>query len=105
LPTLHGYRQSNLRANSQAKVCALVIVKALQGKEMVPPFFINACYSILGKDYGISVAAVYHLEGDKIKWTRGAGGISPMDGSPELRKREVLYAHSWFKNLTHDIFG
>ena len=20
-------------------------------------------------------------------------------------KREVLYAHSWFKNITHDIFG
>ncbi len=92
-------------ANSQAKVCALVIVKALKGEEMVPPFLINACYSMIGKEYGISVAAVYHLEGDKIKWIRGAGGISPMDGSPELRKREVLFAHSWFKNLTHDIFS
>ncbi|RKZ37237.1 MAG: cytochrome C [Gammaproteobacteria bacterium] len=96
--------RSAYAANSQAKVCAVAVVKALQGEEMGTPSYLNACYSIVGKDYGISVAAVYRLEGDKIKWIRGAGGLSPMDASAEVRKREMYYAHSWFKNITYDMF-
>jgi len=93
-------------ANSQAKVCAIAVVKALQGgEEMGSPYYMTACYSVLGEDYGISLSAVYHLEGDKIALIKGAGGYSPMDATPEVRKREVLYAHSWFKNITNDIFG
>jgi len=97
--------KSAYAANSQAKVCAVAVVKALQGEEMGTPSYINACYSIVGKDYGFSVVAVYRLEGDKIKWIKGAGGLSPMDASAEIRKREVFYAHSWFNNITHDMFG
>jgi sulfide dehydrogenase [flavocytochrome c] flavoprotein subunit len=95
--------KSGYAANSQAKVCATAIVAALQGKEMVVPSYLNTCYSIVGENYGISVAAVYRLEGEVIKQV--SGGVTPMDATAEQRKREMMYAHSWFTNITGDIFG
>lgn len=99
--------KSAYAANSQAKVCAAAVVAALQGKEMVEPSYVNTCYSIVGEDYGISVAAVYRYDADQklIAPVKGAGGLSPMDARPEDRKREVQYAYSWFQNITTDIFG
>ncbi|NIV32049.1 MAG: cytochrome C, partial [Anaerolineae bacterium] len=56
-----------------------------------------------------SVAAVYRLgqhEGkQRINPVKGAGGLTPMDASDEHLRREVGYAHSWFNNITHDVFG
>lgn len=99
--------KSGYAANSQGKVCATAIVAALQGKEMVTPSYVNTCYSIIGTDYGISVAAVYRLseDGSTIAGVEGAGGLTPANASAADRKREVTYAHSWFKNITHDMFG
>jgi sulfide dehydrogenase [flavocytochrome c] flavoprotein subunit len=78
----------------------------LQGKEMTEPSYINTCYSIVGKDFGISVAAVYRLGTDGvITPVEGSGGVSPKDATPEYRKREVAYAHTWFNNVTQDMFG
>ena len=53
------------------------------------------------------MAAVYRLsaDGKTIAGIEGAGGLSPMDASPETRRRVVQYAYSWFKNITADIFG
>ncbi|MCB1861610.1 MAG: FCSD flavin-binding domain-containing protein, partial [Gammaproteobacteria bacterium] len=31
--------------------------------------------------------------------------VTPSDASPEQLKRDVGYAHSWFNNITNDIFG
>ena len=97
--------KSAYAANSQAKVCVEAIVAELQGREMAPPSYINTCYSIVGKDFGISVAAIYHLEEEQIVEIEGSGGNSPLDASPEYRKREMAYAHSWFKNITYDMFN
>jgi sulfide dehydrogenase [flavocytochrome c] flavoprotein subunit len=36
---------------------------------------------------------------------KGAGGLTPGDASDQMRAREAAYAHSWFNNMTHDIFG
>ena len=74
------------------------------GKEPGTPSYVNTCYSIVGKDYGISVAAVYRLAADGSKITKVSGGLTPMDASAETRKREVAYAYSWFDNITSDIF-
>jgi sulfide dehydrogenase [flavocytochrome c] flavoprotein subunit len=102
--------KSGYSANSQAKVCAAAIVAMLGGQEPGTPSYINTCYSIVGKDYGISVAAVYRLgQDDKgeqvIAGVKGAGGLTPMDASQEHLRREVSYAHSWFNNITRDVFG
>jgi len=100
-----GMPKSGYSANSQAKVCAAAIAALLNGQEPGTPSYVNTCYSIAGKDYGFSVAAVYRLAEDGSKITGVSSGLTPGDASPEQLKREVLYAHSWFKNITHDIFG
>lgn len=97
--------KSAYAANSQAKVCANAVVAALQGKDPSLPTYVNTCYSIIGEDYGISVAAVYRFQDGVIAPVKGAGGLSPKDATPEYRKREVVFAHSWFKNITQDMFS
>lgn len=99
--------KSAYSANSQAKVCAAAVVAALQGKDMVTPAYTNTCYSMVGPDYGISVAAVYNYkaEDNSIAPVQGAGGVSAKDASAEDRKREMLYGHSWFNNIVEDMFG
>jgi sulfide dehydrogenase [flavocytochrome c] flavoprotein subunit len=99
--------KSAYAANSQGKVAAAAVVAALQGKEMVEPAYVNTCYSIVGDDFGISVAAVYRFDKAKkeIISVEGSGGVSPADASEDDRKREVIYAHSWFKNIVQDMFN
>jgi sulfide dehydrogenase [flavocytochrome c] flavoprotein subunit len=100
-----GMPKSGYAANSEAKVCAAAVVAMLNGKEPGTPSYVNTCYSVVGKDYGISVAAVYRLAKDKSKIIKVSGGLTPKDASADQRKREVAYAHSWLKNITDDIFG
>lgn len=92
-------------ANSQAKVAAMAIIARFNGLEPGEPTYANTCYSIVGEDHGISVAAVYRLnpETGAIESIPDSGGVTPMDASPEARKREVSYAHSWFKNVISDM--
>jgi sulfide dehydrogenase [flavocytochrome c] flavoprotein chain len=97
--------KSAFSANSQAKVCAAAVVAALAGVEAATPAYTNTCYSLVGPDYGISVAGVYKLEGGKLAAVKGAGGVSPENAPAEVRKREALYAQSWFRNITEDVFG
>ncbi|ROR32664.1 FCSD flavin-binding domain-containing protein [Inmirania thermothiophila] len=99
--------KSGYAANSQAKVCAAAVVALLNDQAPPEPSYVNTCYSIVGPDWGISVAAVYRYNREKneIEGVKGAGGLTPMDATPEHRRREVAYAHSWFNNITRDIFG
>ncbi len=100
--------KSGYSANSQAKVCAAAVVGMLNGKaDGGTPSYVNTCYSIVGKDYGISVAAVYRLNEAKnlIGKVKGSGGLTPKNASAEARRREVEYAYSWYNNIMADIFG
>ena len=99
-----GMPKSGYAANSEAKVCAASVAALLNGQEPGTPAYVNTCYSIVGKDWGISVAAVYRLAEDGSAITSVSGGLTPTDATPEMRKREVAYAHSWFTNITNDIF-
>ncbi|QYZ66718.1 MAG: cytochrome C [Gammaproteobacteria bacterium (ex Lamellibrachia satsuma)] len=100
-----GMPKSGYAANSEAKVCAASIAALLNGHEPGTPAYVNTCYSIIGKDYGISVAAVYRLAKDGSKITKVSGGLTPKDASAEMRAREVQYAYSWFDNITNDAFN
>ncbi len=103
-----GMPKSGYAANSQGKVTAAAIVAALKGTDMASQAYVNTCYSIVGPDYGISVAAVYELGKDKEKGTpkinKLSGGLTATDASAETRAREVQYAYSWYNNITSDIF-
>lgn len=100
-----GMPKSGYAANSEAKVCAASVVAMLKGDEAPIPSYVNTCYSIIGKDYGISVAAVYRLAKDGSKIEKVSGGLTPDDASADHHKREVDYAYSWMKNMTTDVFG
>lgn len=100
-----GMPKSGYSANSQAKVCAAAIAAMLNGQEPGTPSYVNTCYSIAGKDYAFSVAAVYRLAEDGSKIEAVSSGVTPADATAEQFRRDVAYAHSWFRNITHDIFG
>lgn len=97
--------KSGYAANSEAKVCAAAVYAALTNTTMAEPSWVNTCYSVLksGED-AISVANVFALKDGKIVSVEGSGGVSGKF-DPEMRKREELYAHSWFNNITSDVFN
>ena len=99
--------KSGYAANSEAKVCAASVVALLNGDGIPQPSFVNTCYSVIAPGDGISVAMVYNYSDGKINKVKGSGGLTPGYGKTtmEMREREVLYAHSWFKNITKDVFG
>jgi len=97
--------KSGYAANSEAKVVAAAVVDMVNGREPGTPSWVNTCYSIVAPQDGISVAMVYNLVDGKVAKVKGSGGLTPMDSSPADRAREVQYAHSWFNNITSDIFG
>jgi sulfide dehydrogenase [flavocytochrome c] flavoprotein subunit len=99
--------KSGYSANSQGKVAAAAIIAMLNDEEPGIPAYVNTCYSIIGKDYGISVAAVYRLseDGSTIAGVEGSGGLTPSDAADFALKREVEYAYSWYNNIVHDIFS
>ncbi|MBK1619371.1 cytochrome C [Lamprobacter modestohalophilus] len=99
--------KSGYSANSQAKVAAAAVIALLNDKEPGIASYVNTCYSIVGKDYGISVAAVYRLseDGSSIASVEGSGGVTPADAPEFALKREVAYAYSWYNNIVADSFG
>lgn len=100
-----GMPKSGYAAATQGKACAAAIVALLKGQEVGSPSYANTCYSIIAKDWGISVAAIYRLAEDGSKITKVSGGLTPMDASDEAHKRAVLNTYSWFNNITSDAFG
>ena len=97
--------KSGYAASSQGKVCATAIVASLSGQDMPEPSYVNTCYSLVGPDYGISVAAVYRLGDDGIAGVEGAGGVSPKDADSDFRVAESRYAVGWYQSITADIWG
>jgi sulfide dehydrogenase [flavocytochrome c] flavoprotein subunit len=97
--------KSGFAASSQGKVCATAIVASLSGQEMPDPSYVNTCYSLVGPDYGISVAAVYRMGDNGIAAVAGAGGVSPKDADAEFRVAESRYAVGWYQSITSDIWG
>lgn len=100
-----GMPKSGYSANSQAKVVASAIKASFDGKDAPIPAYVNTCYSIAGPGYGFSVAAVYRLKADGSKIQKVSGGLTAQDASATTRASEETYAHSWYKNITSDIFG
>ncbi|MGV6818081.1 MAG: FCSD flavin-binding domain-containing protein [Thiotrichales bacterium] len=95
--------KSGYAANSEAKVCAAAVVDLLNGREPGEPSWVNTCYSLVGPDYGISVAMVYDLTKEgKVGKVKGSGGLSPKGGNRHL---EAIYSENWLVNILQDIYG
>ena len=96
--------KSGFSASSQGKVTAAAIVAMLQGKEPTSPSFANTCYSVVGPDYGISVANVFVVKDGKLAAAPG-GGVSPAQADAAFRKAEARYAESWYKANAAEVWG
>lgn len=96
--------KSGFSASSQGKVTAAAIVAILQGKEPTSPSFANTCYSVVGPDYGISVANVFVVKDGKLAMAPG-GGVSPAQADAAFRKAEARYAESWYKANAAEVWG
>lgn len=97
--------KSAYAANMQAKICAHAIARELAGEPVVDTRMVNACYSLVAPDYGISVTEVYELNGDTIATIQNAGGISALAADAVTREAESDYARSWYQNIVRDSFG
>src|SRR5690606_29223074 len=97
--------KSGFSANTQGKVVAASIVAALGGEATPEPVWANTCYSLIGPDYGISVAGVYRAADGKVISVEGSGGVSPADADAAYRKREAEYTLGWYSAITQDIWG
>ncbi|MCO5148055.1 MAG: NAD(P)/FAD-dependent oxidoreductase [Aquamicrobium sp.] len=97
--------KSGFSANTQGKVVAASIVAALGGEATPEPVWANTCYSLIGPDYGISVAGVYRAEDGKVISVEGSGGVSPAEADAAFRKREAQYTLGWYAAITQDIWG
>ncbi len=100
-----GMPKSAFAANAQAKVCAAALVELLAGRKPAEPILINTCYSLLAADYGISIAGVYRPDKGQLTDVPGAGGVSPLEVVGGFRGQEALYASSWFRTITSEVFG
>lgn len=100
-----GMPKSAFAANAQAKVCAAALVELLAGRKPVDPILINTCYSLLAADYAISIAGVYRPDKGQLTDVPGAGGVSPLETVGGFRGQEALYASSWFRTITSEVFG
>jgi NADH dehydrogenase FAD-containing subunit len=98
-------------AMTQAKVAAAAIVAKLNGLPTPEPYYANTCYSVVGDDYGISVAHLYRVVNGTFKYIPEGSGVSMTtmpDKSPVpaiYRKLEAEYADGWLRNVIADAFG
>jgi sulfide dehydrogenase [flavocytochrome c] flavoprotein subunit len=96
--------KSAYAAGSEGKVCAAAVVADLGGLNMPEPSYVNTCYSFVGPEYGISVAAVYRITDKGISAVKGAGGGSPKDVDTTFRNMEAVYAQGWYDSTVADMF-
>lgn len=98
-------------AITQAKVAAAAIVAKVNGLPTPEPIYANTCYSIVGDDYGISVAHLYRVVNGTFKYVKEGSGVSMMtmpDKSPVppiYRKLEAEYTDGWIRNVLADAFA
>ena len=97
--------KSGFAANTQGKVAAAAIAAELTGQPLPIAASANTCYSLIGNDYGISVAGVYKSQEGKLIEVPDSGGVSPIDGNAAFRKAEADYGSAWYKAISADIWG
>ena len=96
--------KSGFAANTQGKVAAAAIAADLLGQATPTAAYANTCYSLVGQDYGISVAGVYRALDGKLVEPAGSGGVSPLDGDADFRAAEARYGEAWYAAISTDIW-
>ena len=97
--------KSGFSANNQAKVCGAAILAAIAGKEVAPSKLINVCYSFATPDYAFEIADVFEVKDGSLTLSFEDNRTTPLEASQDVHKREAEYAHSWYENITAEMFG
>lgn len=97
--------KSAFAAHVQANNCASQIAALLQGREAPRAKLINACYSLITPDEGISVTGVYQPRDGRLVEVEGSGGVSAAEASPQDRALEARYALDWFSLITRQTYA
>jgi sulfide dehydrogenase [flavocytochrome c] flavoprotein subunit len=97
--------KSGYVANSTAKQAVASAAAALRGEAPPEAVYFNTCYSHVGPGYGISIVGVFRPTATAIVEVPNSGGVSPRGDLPEQRRLEALYADSWYRSITMDMFG
>ena len=97
--------KSGFAANTQGKMVAAAIAADLAGQSPPTAAYLNTCYSLVGPDWGISVAGVYRAERGRVVEVPGAGGVSPLDAGAAFRVAEARHGAAWYDAISADIWG
>lgn len=97
--------KSGFASNSHAKMAAAAITAELAGQPPSDGVYVNTCYSLLARDYGISVANIYRMTADGIKEVAGSGGVSPKEADAAFRAEEAKYALGWYASIVADTWA
>ena len=100
-----GMSKSGASANAQGKTCAAAVAALLKGEQPLASHLIESRYAILGHEIGLSSTAVFKAGNEGLQLHR----LSADPAVKNIRKwpaqREFYNAHSWYNNITRDIFG
>ncbi|WP_188528654.1 NAD(P)/FAD-dependent oxidoreductase [Sinisalibacter lacisalsi] len=99
--------KSGFSASTQGKACAHAVAALLAQRTPERAYLMNTCYSLVGPEYGISVAGVYRSEtgNNRLSSLPDSGGTSEAGDLPQLRRDEADYARGWYANITQELFG
>lgn len=97
--------KSGFSANNQAKACGAAILAAIAGEEIAPAKLINVCYSFASADYAFDVADVFKVTEGTIKLEVEENRVTPLGLGDDVHKQEAGFAHSWYQNITAEMFG
>ena len=100
----NGMSKLGASANAQGKVCAAAVAALLNGQPPTARPLIETSYAIIGQEFGISATAVFKSSEDGSKLDRLSGGASAAKTAKWQHQREYYNAHSWYNNITRDIF-
>jgi sulfide dehydrogenase [flavocytochrome c] flavoprotein subunit len=97
--------KSGYSANSQAKVCAQAIADTLKGDAPGSAIYSNVCYSLVGQNYGVSIAAIYEVRDGLIQPKGQSAGVSEITDKPAQPILEAVYQKNWQREFVKDVFS
>jgi len=97
--------KSGFSANNQAKACGRAILAAIAAKPFVPAKLLNICYSFAKPDYAFSIVDGFEVKNGTIQLSFSDHRTTPLDAGDEEHRLEAESAHSWYANITADMFG
>lgn len=97
--------KSAFAACVEGELCADAMLRLFAGDQPMAAKLTSNCYSLVARDYAISITGVYRPVNGLYTEVEGAGGVSPLDAPPAFRAQEARFADAWFRTNTSEIFG